>query len=581
MMFYLLIKSLLDVPAINRNFNSLPSYKQLVGKHPELKEIGVTINLEKIAKPVLAELPALAATILYALTLPVWITGVRANIISFQLLLILVSLYFIAVGLRNSHSRFYYLGVWFYALSFLNSVPIAFALAPAYLYIIIATIYAHGNRFKTLGATFVILLTALVGHLYIPIHLVIESAVNSNSNTIFSADSLLLSQSLIPVGDLSIKTLWSGFKNHTVYLASELEWPMIFLLFVGLFGVLRMSKKLLMFMVIALLGCMFLWIGKAETGSHNLPSLASPVIGYIILIAVAGTYYVLRLKILSARVSILSALFIGVFLFAAIYDNSAKADMSVADGPNIISKNVLDNVPENSIVIIADENLIQPLWYRAYVDSANSSIILISNHDLNRAEYRRQLMKLCPQLIYPENFASLTANENLNLRLELCRLNAPERNVYIQSLMPGFKISMLYPEGKLLKYGPSKEFSRHVNSWYKEHINLVNEVLEGSPDENRTIEVAGNWLLNIGSYYEKIGDINTSWTLFKHALSIDYSNTAIRIHLAKSLAGADQYKESLKYIAEAMVMEPENQDILAIGRKIVKKMEKQNAVASQ
>ena len=84
-----------------------------------------------------------------------------------------------------------------------------------------------------------------------------------------------------------------------------------------------------------------------------------------------------------------------------------------------------------------------------------------------------------------------------------------------------------------------------------------------------------------GLYYDNIGSKKEAWNLYNRALSIDMTDTEIRLRMAGSLASSGKYAEALKYISEALAIEPKNPRVLELGRRITERMNKKGEVAAK
>ncbi len=222
---------------------------------------------------------------------------------------------------------------------------------------------------------------------------------------------------------------------------------------------------------------------------------------------------------------------------------------------------------------MADKELIQPLWYYAYIAEERPNICIMSSDELADPIHRKLIMDRFPQLIYPDNFLENDTAYNDYFAADLCWRNANERFVYIQYGVNGLDNNYVTPDGLLFRYigydGTIRKELPKLDLHYK-----LTAQLSACPGQNpETDRVAGRWLFGLGRYFENIGASRTGWRLYNRALSIDMQNIDMRIHLAASLALAGEYKEALKSVSDALAIEPQNPEILELGRRIVDRME--------
>lgn len=587
LLFYLIIMHLVSVPVLQpkKLKKPLTGRKQAL-ERPGLKRESHTADLRSAMNPTYSLLPSLAATALFAVSLPVWLSAVRTEVYSLHLFLSLGALLFCILGVDKNNRKLFLLGIWLYALSFGNHPLLALAFAPAFLYLAFLNFRHSGQKFRTLAVIVLFFVVAFSAYLYLPFRSVYEPTMNEGGFFDFGSFWTGLMNSSGWVESSGVATLSDyllKFKKLGFFLSKQIGWPLIGLVIFGLWGISRISKRFFPFFLLALVFnlAIILWAADLNSRDFNLIDFSAPVIGLILLISIAGSLHLLRIKIPINRASVFIAVLVGAFVYVAVENNSAKADMSGIDGADIISQEILNGLPTGSLVLVAEDNLLYPMWHRTYVDSSARNIAVLSPGVIANPLYRQQIMLNYPDLIYPEGFISGLSNEPKSLMAEICRLNADMRDIYVQLDVPGIGYREVEPAGVLFKYVGQHQSSRLDKDIRKKHLQLMERILSGNPHEARTVEFCGKWLFSLGVYFGQIGNQKVAWELFNKALDIDKESIQMRVRLATSLAQVGQYRKALKYISDALEIDSQDPPSLKLGQHIIDAMRRQKPIASR
>ncbi|MEW5922992.1 MAG: DUF2723 domain-containing protein [Candidatus Zixiibacteriota bacterium] len=577
MVFYLLVKNFADVPA--------PGAQEKHYVEPE--EGGRKMRVvqdESLVGSSFILLPILAVTALFAVSLPVWLSAVRAEVYSFQLFLTLTALLAWCKGIREENRRFIFLGIWLYALSFANHPLPALAFMPAFIYLFIAQWSHFGQKLGSIIIAAFLLFIAFSIYFYPPVRAAFESGFSWSRPDGLKGFLAAITGSSDLTDLVAFKTgsdYLMRLKQIGVYMADQIGWPLVGLTLFGLWGVFKVSRKAFPIILLALLFnlALVLWIGDFNPHNYDFVNYLAPLLGLVLIISMAGFLYIMRIKILTNHASIMMTLLAGAFVYFAATDNLARADLSKVHGPDMISRAVVQDVPPGSILFVAEDDLLLPMLYHACVDSTASRIAILSTDALTNPSYRRQLTANYPDLHFPENFTSDESGKNDEWTRAICLLNADEREVYLQFGVPGIKYNEIVPHGIVFKYvGEGQDISEDKD-FYERHVELMTRIIDGCENESQTAGFTGRWIFTIGVYYERVGLSDISWQLFKKALALDMESIELRLHLASALAKAKRYKESLKYISDALEIDSQNQECLKLGKSVLDAMNKESELA--
>jgi tetratricopeptide (TPR) repeat protein len=367
------------------------------------------------------------------------------------------------------------------------------------------------------------------------------------------------------------------------FMSGQIGWPLIGLTLIGLIGIFKVSRRLFLAFPLAIIGnlAVVLWAADFSPRNYDLINYLAPLTAFILVVGIAGTLYLVRARVVTGQAAIAMSLLIGVFTYLGWNSNYNQANLAGVNAPEELSQEILKDVPNGSLLIVAEDNVLLPLWYSAYAESSAARINIVSAGAMINAKYRKQLTVNYPSLIYPVDFTNELSGQADRLAESLCRLNADHRDVYIQFGVPGIKANEVEPFGIIFKYVGENGISAKFNpDSYRIQMQLADRLLLGNPDEIQTIDFVGRWLFNAAVYYDRINQPEIAWKLFNRALDVDKTNLEMRVRLASALAKGGKYKEALQYISQALEIDPNDKVSLELGHRIVQAIEKSGLVAA-
>lgn len=589
MLFFMLIKQMTDVPLFltSRRRNAGGERTAEITRS-NFESVVRAVDTETISKPAVVILPCVAAAGLFALSLPVWMGAVRAEVYSFHLFLTLSAALLAFHGTTENKKQILLLGLFVYLLSFANHPLLALAFALPFLYLLAINLPNLGWRLSTFGILALFLVISFSVYFYLPIRAAQDPAINwgrpDNLDSFFSA--ITRSSDMANFSQMTVAPDYLfRLRKLGNFMAGQIGWPLIGLTLVGFWGIFKVSRRLFLFFPLAIFSNLgiILWAADFNPRNLDLINYLAPLTALLLVTSVAGVMYLLRGILVATQASVAVTIVIGIFIYLGFQDNYARADLSRVNAPEVMCRSVVRDIPAGSVLIAAEDDLLLPLWYSAFVDSTASELKIISAGALVNQKYRKQLTVQYPELVFPENFNGDNGSPAESLTVELCRLNAPHRQIYVQFGAPGINHTDITPAGVLFRYKSGEESAADDKESYSNHIQLAADMLAGNPNEISTIDFTGRWLFNAAVFYErsgKFGGSEVAWKLFNHALNIDRESIDMRVRLAVGLAKAGRLKEALKFISDALEIDPNDKNSLELGRSIVKAIEKQGAVAT-
>ena len=584
LMFYLIVRKLSNINVFMKNFKYLPGYQKLAETNPDLEQIGQPIDIKTISGATLTSIPSLAVSALYALTLPVWLTAVHAGVYSLFLALTMGSIFFAIEGSRTDNLKYFFLGIWLYALTFACQPIVSLALIPAFLYLIMRQFFDTHLKLFVIVSILIFFAVSLSVYCYLPVHSSLEAIQNSASsgsqNGLLESLSIFSNLETIPKNDLFGEYLLR-LKKIFFLITGEISWLSIGLILFGLWGTFKASKRIFPFFPLAIGGSLIwlVWFGKFDIRNYEMISYPAILIGLILMVMTVGLLYLVRLKLQAAPSSLYVTLCFLPLIYAAADDNYDIANKSEFNAPKFIGEQILKGIPDGSLVIVENKNLFQPLMYYASRESDKGKISILSSEALGSLDYRRQVMEIYPWLIFPKGFKTAPVEQLKNQIRNFCRLNMPYRDIYVQLGIDGIDFKNVKPAGVMFKYVPAYKQGKRDIYAYRFHLKMAEQVIANKCNDPTAIKILGRWLFNAGQYYEQRGNNVTAWRLYNRALTVDQASTEIRVRLADGLARDGRYKKALKLISDALEIDSDDPAIMELSRRLEYELKNREEIA--
>ncbi|MCP4705535.1 MAG: DUF2723 domain-containing protein [candidate division Zixibacteria bacterium] len=584
LMFYMIVKKLSDIHVFKKNIKELPGYQKLAETNPNLEQIGQPINIKAISGATLTVIPSLAVTALYAITLPVWLTAVHAGVYSLFLALTMGAIYFAIEGCRTDKIKYFLLGIWLFALTFTCQPIVSLALVPAFLYLVARQYSITSFKPAVLISVLIFLVVSFSAYFYLPIHSTLEtiqnSAVDGSQEGFLESLSIFSSSEMIPKNDFPGE-YFIRFKKIVAFIAGEISWFSIALVLIGLWGTYKASKRIFPFFPLAIIGSLgwLIWFGRFEMQNYEMVGYPAIILGLILMVVTVGLQYLIRLKLQAGTSSAYVALCFLPLIYAAFDSNYKIANKSEFNAPKYISEQILKGVPDGSLVIVEDENLLQPLMYYVSQESNKAKVSVLSSEAMGNADYRKQVIDIYPWLTYPIGFETISNNEIDNQIYNLCRLNSPARGIYVQFGIDGLVSKDLKPSGVMFEFAPDYKQRKKDIYDYRFHLKMAEKIISSDYNDPTAIKILGQWLYNAGVYFERRGNRVTAWKLYDRALTVDQGSTEIRVLLADGLANEGSYKKALKLISDALKINSDDPSIMELGRRLENELKNRGEMA--
>ncbi|MFH1563987.1 MAG: DUF2723 domain-containing protein [Nitrospirota bacterium] len=295
-----------------------------------------------------------------------------------------------------------YLSAFVYGLGLTNHLLIVF-LCPAILYFLWITDrkLLLLNRPKVLGKMFLFLFMGLIPYIYLPIR-GFQSPLIDWGNPVTLENFFRLITGKIykeTMFSIPLPQLLETIKHHLWLLTQQFTPYFGILSLFGIFILYKRSLKLLIFfgLIFFVNTCYSLGFQKVIFGllDHECYHLPSYIVLTILMgFGMAGIIEYLKFKQVKSYISWV------VLLFPVIVcaNHHYQSDMSRYYFARDYGKNILNQLPENSILFNQVDYNVFPLWYLQYVEKQKIDVPVFTVLFLTRDWFVERLLKLYPEI---------------------------------------------------------------------------------------------------------------------------------------------------------------------------------------
>lgn len=362
-----------------------------------------------ILKLLNSEIIALVSSLIFAFSSTLWKVSVIAEV--YSLYAFFTALGFLCLILYQEQKTRYmlYLISLVYGLSFTNHLLIVF-MGPAVIYFLWITNRKVLLELKTLCRMSLFFCIGLIPYLYLPIRGFMEPLFDWGNPTTLENFLRLVSGKIYKESmfALSFQETLIAIKHHLGILTKQFT---IYFGWVSLFGIWRLYRtniKLLIFLglifsvnTICSLGLQKAIQGLIDHEAYHMPSyiVLTILIGFgletlIKWIHAKATIFKFEIKYLKIGVSVVLILF-PLVVCACHYH---KSDMSRYYFAYDYGTNILNQLPEKSILFNQVDYNVFPLWYLQYVEQQKIDVPVFTVLFLTRDWFVERLLQLYPDI---------------------------------------------------------------------------------------------------------------------------------------------------------------------------------------
>jgi hypothetical protein len=391
---------------------------------------------------------AATSSLFLAFSQTVWSQGLSVEVYSLHLLLISFTILFFLKALNEEKSSWWFLFAYTLGITFTNHLT-TILLAPAFLFLFF---YEHGfnkavfHRIKRLSIPF---LVGLSVYLYLPIRSSQHPLLNWGNPSSLEKFWWHFTGKQFRVwmfsSTASAEKQFTYFINHT---PEEFFYIPFVVAVIGFFALLFTEKKKFLFLLLLLIACVGYSINY---DIHDIDSYFLLAFVSLMLFAAFGI-----MKLLSFFKNISPAISVALLMGCAVlegYQNFDHVDQSSNYLVEDYTKNILRNVPQNSIILSYEwDYFVSASYYFQRVKHYRPDVVVFDKELFRRSWYFEQVENMYPEVMknsqeeaqlfltelykfehdLPYNFNSIEGGYT-NFLESLFEKNMPKRNCFVAS----------------------------------------------------------------------------------------------------------------------------------------------------
>lgn len=325
-----------------------------------------------------------------------WKQGVSAEVYSLHLLLIITTTLFFVKAMNDDRSIWWFLFAFILGLSFTNHLTTVL-LAPAFLFLFFAEHKFGPPTFTKIGKLSIPFFAGLSAYLYLPIRASQSPLLNWGNPQTFEKFWWHVTGKQFRVwmfasGDAARKQFdyfWERIPIEFFYV------PLLFAL-VGFFVLLFSDRRKLIFISLLLITCVAYSINY---DIHDIDSYFLLAFAALMIFAGFGASKIFAsVNILNKRIA--AASLVIVLIGVQVNQNWREVDQSGNYLVEDHTKNILNNLPRNSIIISYQwDYFVSASYYFQFIKKHRPDIIVLDKELFRRSWYFPQLEKMYPELM--------------------------------------------------------------------------------------------------------------------------------------------------------------------------------------
>lgn len=514
--------------------------------------------------------PIIAAfgTLIIFLTLPVWQSAVRAEVYALNLLfgLLVVNLFLRVKSTSDSRMKikFSLLAVFIQGLAYTNHSLLAMMTLPFILALpfVIPRQIIKGKLTSLLLAGTLLFVIALSCYAFLPIRANEDPAINSGQpKTVADAAKVITrtgedyfpETAYIPpdyprrVFKLSRFILNQG----GVLLLAALFWIIA--------GIVQKKSKHLWLIPLAILTGfgITVWAVDFDLVNFDIVAYAGLSLTLAMGLGVVGSYQILsglvnKFNLNDKLFPVIAVAVLSFLLLSQVSENLQACDLSNSDGADRLALMMLDQAPQDAILILYEDSSLMPLWYHHLARGKRSDLAIVSGGAFYRPSYRGEVRILYPDLIYPPEFSLHKIHDMITAMKRFCSLNLKNRPILIQPGVLGVDNDNIVPHGLLFSWQENVSEAQISGSLTGAQLFDMLDRIAGQANDLMTHDIVARMAFNYGIYFDQCGRTELAFELFQYAVDSAPTNPQYLWILGKAALDAGLEKEAIMLLEAAV-----------------------------
>lgn len=474
-------------------------------------------------------LTSLGSAFLFSFTLSVWLQGVRAEVYSLQLVLML-GLLFLALTLEQSEypTRLLLSGAFLWGLSAAVHPLLSVAVLPGFLILGCFASPGWKKEFAKWGWALGFVFLAATIYFFLPLRSIHDPYLNWNQPDTWARFLSVITRKddwSLSLSDTPSHLAYSQVMRLAAFLSSEYSSVIWIFAAVGVLALARQRPRAGLGIFVLLLSIFFVTLWAAEFNPRNLDTLGylSFGMGTAALCATAGLAVALpRVAGWLPRWSrafpwaapVATAVVAAWFLAGK---NWAKANLHNSTWAQEMAVRTLNSLPPHSVVMFSSDQIMTPFWYAQGALGLRPDVAIVMSDVFGRpllAEQTRRRnpdLPIDPKAPFPYKLSGIRAGFQ-----KFCREN--RRPLFCEFGNHVTRWRHFWPAGYLLEYRESRADSTVT----PQVVRFIDSTFSGQPDFSSR-EIIGIEMYNWAAYLSKLGAPENGRLLFQ-AARFDHEN---------------------------------------------------------
>lgn len=513
-------------------------------------------------KLIRSEVLALASSLLLAFSSTLWKISIIAEVYSLYALFAALGLLSLVIWHQQRTKNWLYLTCFIYGLGFTNHL-LLIVMGPAVLYFLWITDRKVYLDLRVLGRMTMFFCLGLLPYLYLPIRGFMSPLFDWGNPTTIENFLRLISGKIYKESMFSMswaETLTS-LKYHLGLLSRQFTYFFGWISLIGIWKLSRTNLKLLIFLGLIFLvnaayglGLQKVIHGLIDHEAYHLPS-------YIVLTVLIGyglfTIWEWLPKLKYAKAAI-ETVFLLFSLIVCAY-HYRPTDMSRYFFAQDYGMNILNQLPQKSILFNQVDYNAFPLWYLQYVENQRRDVPVFTVLFLTRPWFVERLLCLYPQI----KVTCSLKEKHTTIFDNIIYNNRQQYQLYFTHDFVTQKADVspppLHKEGILNKLSTQAVEGEKFNYNYR---GLFDPHISQDVWAHEIMLVYSYYHAELGQRYIMAGLIDKAIDEIKMAIRIDPANASYQAILATAYNTKGDYKQAVKLLEEAIESFPLSVELL-------------------
>ena len=216
---------------------------------------------------------------------------------------------------------------------------------------------------------------------------------------------------------------------------------------------------------------------------------------------------------------------------------------------------ILSSVKKDALILVGDDNTLTSLWYLNLSQRIRPDVKILSIFALSQKSYREHISQQYPDI---KLLKPIYKNPG-EMAYEVSQLNTDNFPVYSTHFSNHSQfVRHLRPAGYLFEFYPKKVILTDKD--IEEQKIFLERNLKRKNFDVITREHFGNFVFNLGVFYDQLGGSSSSIEYFLWALDIDPANPRIYFQLGKAFLKNGDKAKALNFFQAGLELDPYNQE---------------------